>query len=122
MNINQQAINETMAQFDRQCVHVYFCKESGSFKMLNSADNHDAFAKSIGYDSIEELLHDMNQTYNALCIKEEYNLKEANYAIVITLSTSTEVSLYLAKIGMKNSRVYRDGVEISPNEFETENE
>ena len=112
--INQQAINETMAQFDRQCVYVYFCKESGSFKMLNKSDNNDAFAKSIGYDSIEELLQEMNATYHAL-----YGGK---YTVETTLNTSTEVSLYLAKIGMKNSRVYRDGIEISISEFETENE
>ena len=110
-NYNQSAINETMAQFDRHGVNVYFCKESGSFKMLNSADNQDAFAISIGYDSIEELLHEMNQTYHALC--------GGKYTVETTLSTSTEVSLYLAKIGMKNSRVFENGVEISPSEFET---
>ena len=114
MNVNQQAINETMAQFDIRGVHVYFCKESGGFKMLNLADNQDVFAKKIGYDSIEELLHEMNQTYHALC--------GGKYTVETTLNTSTEVSLYLAKIGMKNSRVYRDGVEISLSEFETENE
>ena len=114
MNHNQQAINETMAQFDIRGVHVYFCKESSSFKTLNSSDNSDAFAMSIGYDSIEELLHEMNQTYQALC--------GGKYTVETTLNTSTEVSLYLAKIGMKNSRVFKDGVEISPSEFETENE
>ena len=111
MNINQQAINQTMAQFDRQGIHVYFCKESGNFKMLNSSDNNDAFAKSIGYDSIEELLHEMNETYHALC--------GGKYTVETTLNTSTEVSLYLSKIGMKNSRVFKDGVEISMSEFET---
>lgn len=110
-NHNQQAINETMAQFDRHGVHVYFCKESGGF--VCRKDN-GLFAKSIGYDSIEELLHEMNSTYHALC--------GGKYTVETTLNTSTEVSLYLAKIGMKNSRVYRDGVEISPSEFETENE
>ena len=114
MNINQQAINETMEQFDRKGIHVYFCKESSSFKMLNSSDNNDAFAKLIGYDSIEELLHEMNATYHALC--------GGKYTVETTLNTLTEVSLYLAKIGMKNSRVFKDGVEISPSEFETENE
>ena len=113
MIINQSAINETMAQFDRKGVNVYFCKESGSFKMLNSADNQDAFAKLIGYDSIKELLDEMNATYHALC--------GGKYTVETTLNTLTEVSLYLAKIGMKNSRVYRDGVEISLSEFETEN-
>ena len=111
MNINQSAINETMAQFDREGIYVYFCKESLSFKMLNSSYNNDEFAKSIGYNSIEELLHEMNQTYHALC--------GGKYTVETTLSTSTEVSLYLAKIGMKNSRVFKDGVEISPSEFET---
>ena len=82
--------------------------------MLNSADNQYAFAKKNGYDSIEELLHEMNQTYHALC--------GGKYTVETTLNTSTEVSLYLAKIGMKNSRVFLDGIEISPSEFETENE
>ena len=82
--------------------------------MLNSADNQDAFAKKLGYDSIYELLHEMNATYHALC--------GGKYTVETSLTTSTEVSLYLAKIGMKNSRVYRDGVEISMSEFETENE
>ena len=110
MNINQQAINETMAQFDRYGVHVYFCKESGKFVCWK--DN--GFAKSIGYDSIEELLHEMDATYHALC--------GGKYTVETTLNTLTEVSLYLAKIGMKNSRVFENGVEISPSEFETENE
>ena len=114
MTANQQAITETISQFDRKGVHVYFCKESGSFKLLNKSDNNDAFAKSIGYDSIEELLNEMNATYHALC--------GGKYTVETTLNTLIEVSLYLAKIGMKNSRVYRDGVEISPSEFETENE
>ena len=82
--------------------------------MLNSADTQDAFAKLIGYDSIKELLDEMNATYHALC--------GGKYTVETTLNTLTEVSLYLAKIGMKNSRVYRDGVEISLSEFETENE
>jgi len=82
--------------------------------MLNSADNQDEFAKKIGYDSIYELLNEMNATYHALC--------GGKYTVETTLSTSTEVGLYLAKIGMKNSRVYRDGIEISISEFETENE
>ena len=107
----ETAIRETMAQFDRHGVHVYFCKEYGSF--VCRKDN-GLFAKSIGYDSIEELLHEMNQTYQALC--------GGKYTVETTLNTSTEVGLYLAKIGMKNSRVYRDGIEISPSEFETENE
>ena len=111
---NQSAINETMAQFDSHGVHVYFCKESGIFKMIYSADNQDAFAKKIGYDSILELLDEMNATYHALC--------GGKYTVETTLNTSTEVSLYLAKIGMKNSRVFKNGVEISPSEFETENE
>jgi len=114
MNINQSAINETMAQFDRQGVHVYFCKESGSFKTIYTSWTNEFFAKSIGYDSIEELLHEMNQTYHALC--------GGKYTVEITLNTLTEVRLHLAKIGMKNSRVYKNGVEISPSEFETENE
>ncbi len=108
---NQSAINETMAQFDRKGVHVYFCKESGSF--VCRKDN-GLFAKSIGYDSIEELIEEMNATYHALCC--------GKYTVETTLNTSTEVSLYLAKIGMKNSRVFENGVEISPSEFETENE
>ena len=111
MNINQQAINETMAQFDRNAVHVYFCKESGSFKMLNSACSDYLFAKLRGYDSSAELLSEMNATYHALC--------GGKYTVEITLNTLTEVRLHLAKIGMKNSRVYRDGIEISPSEFET---
>lgn len=82
--------------------------------MLNSADNQDAFSKKLGYDSIYELIAEMNATYHALC--------GGKYTVETTLNTSTEVSLYLAKIGMKNSRVYRDGVEISISEFETENE
>lgn len=82
--------------------------------MLNSADNQDAFAKKIGYDSIYELISEMNATYRALC--------GGKYTVETTLNTSTEVSLYLAKIGMKNSRVYRDGLEISMSEFKTENE
>ena len=114
MNINQQAITETMAQFDRHGVHVYFCKESGSFKMLNSACSNYLFAKLRGYDSSAELLSEMNATYHALC--------GGKYTVETTLNTSTEVSLYLAKIGMKNSRVFKDGIEISPSEFETENE
>ena len=114
MNINQTAINETMAQFDRKCVYVYFCKESGSFKMLKKSDDNDAFAQSIGYDSIIEMLSEMNSTYHALC--------GGKYTVETTLSTSTEVRLYLSKIGMKNSRVFKDGVEISLSEFETENE
>lgn len=113
-NYNQQAINETMTQFDRQGVHVYYSKIDNCFRMLNLSDNNDAFAQSIGYDSIEELLHEMNATYHALC--------GGKYTVETTLSTKTEVSLYLAKIGMKNSRVYRDGVEISMSEFDTENE
>ena len=112
--INQQAITETMAQFDRRGINVCFCKDSGCFKMLNSELINWGFAKSIGYDSIEELLHEMNQTYHALC--------GGKYTVETTLNTSTEVSLYIAKIGMKNSRVYRDGIEISLSEFETENE
>lgn len=63
---NQSAINETMAQFDRQCVYVYFCKESGIFKTnihVITFWTSKSFAKSIGYDSIEELLHEMNATY-----------------------------------------------------------
>ena len=107
MNINQQAINETMAQFDRHGVHVYFCKESVGF--VCRKDN-GLFAKSIGYDSIEELLKEMNATYHALC--------GGKYTVETTLNTSTEVSLYLAKIGMKNSRVYRDGVEVDKSVFE----
>ena len=114
MQVNQKAIDQTMAQFDRQGIHVYFCKESGNFKMLNSSDNNDAFAKSIGYDSIVEMLSEMNATYRALCC--------GKYTVETTLNTSTEVSLYLAKIGMKNSRVFKDGIEISISEFETENE
>jgi len=114
MNINQAAINETMAQFDMKGIHVYFCKEKNSFLMLNSADNQNEFAKSIGYDSIYELLDEMNATYHALC--------GGRYTVETTLNTSTEVSLYLAKIGMKNSRVFKDGIEISISEFETENE
>ena len=114
MNINQQAINETMEQFDRKGIHVYFCKESGSFKMLNSACSNYLFAKLRGYDSSAELLSEMNATYHAIC--------GGTYTVETTLNTSTEVSLYLAKIGMKNSRVFKDGVEISPSEFETENE
>lgn len=110
MNINQQAINQTMAQFDRQGIHVYFCKESGNFKMLNSSDNNDAFAKSIGYDSIIELLEEMNATYRALC--------GGKYTVETTLNTSTEVSLYLAKIGMKNSRIFCNGVEVDKSAFE----
>ena len=82
--INQSAINETMAQFDRHGVHVYFCKESVGF--VCRKDN-GLFAKSIGYDSIEELLQEMNATYHAL-----YGGK---YTVETTLNTSTEVSLYL---------------------------
>ena len=110
MNINQQAINETMAQFDHKGIHTYFCKEKNSFLMLNSADNQNEFAKSIGYDSIYELLDEMNATYHALC--------GGKYTVETTLNTVTEVSLYLAKIGMKNSRVYRDGVEVDKRVFE----
>lgn len=112
MNINQSAVNETMEQFDRKRVNVYFCKESGGFKILNKSDNNDAFAQSIGYDSIEELLNEMNATYHAL--------SGGKYTVETTLNTSTEVSLYLAKIGMKNSRVFCYGIEVSISEFETE--
>ena len=110
MNINQQAVNETMAQFDRQGVNVYFCKESGKFVCWK--DN--GFYQSIGYDSIEELLHEMNATYHAIC--------GGKYTVETTLNTSTEVSLYLAKIGMKNSRVFVNGVEVDKSAFETIND
>ena len=113
MSINQTAINETMAQFDKKGVHVYFCKESGRFKMFSPQGDDDVFLKNIGYDSIIEMLSEMNATYHALC--------GGRYTVETTLNTSTEVSLYLAKIGMKNSRVFKDGVEISLSEFETEN-
>ena len=110
MQVNQSAINETMAQFDRQGVNTYFDKESLQFKALVPVE----FIKSNGYDSIVEMLSEMNATYRALC--------GGKYTVETTLNTSTEVGLYLAKIGMKNSRVFKDGVEISPSEFETENE
>lgn len=106
MQVNQQAVNKTMAQFDKHGVHVYFCKNSGGF--VCRKDN-GLFAKSIGYDSIEELLNEMNATYRALC--------GSKYTIETTLNTSTEVSLYLAKIGMKNSRVFINGEEVEKSLF-----
>ena len=109
-NYNQSAINETMSQFDRQGVNTYFDKKSLQFKALVPVE----FIKSNGYDSIVEMLSEMNATYHALC--------GGKYTVETTLNTLTEVNLYLAKIGMKNSRVFKDGVEISPSEFETENE
>ena len=113
MTNQETAIRETQVQFDKKGIHVYFCRESGSFKMLNSSDNNDAFAQSMGYDSIIELLDEMNTTYHALL--------GTKYTIEITLNTLTEVRLYLAKIGMKNSRILCFGEEINPDELLTEN-